>query len=91
MGLKGEEIPVGARILAVIDAFQSMTFGRVYRSRKTVEDALQELVDNVGVQFEREVVGAFVAVLKEDGRITARDERELKKRLGDVHVTVPQA
>ncbi|MDH5627302.1 MAG: GAF domain-containing protein, partial [Candidatus Krumholzibacteria bacterium] len=60
MGLKGEEIPVGARILAVIDAFQSMTIGRPYRTRKTVEEAVQEIVKNAGSQFDREVVEAFI-------------------------------
>ncbi|HEU4928888.1 MAG TPA: HD domain-containing phosphohydrolase, partial [Candidatus Krumholzibacteria bacterium] len=72
MGLKGEEIPVGARILSVIDAFQSMTLGRPYRSRKTTESALNELVEHAGTQFDRDVVEAFVAALKEDGKIAAR-------------------
>ena len=86
MGLKGEEIPVGARILSVIDAFQSMTLGRPYRSRKTNESALEELIEHAGTQFDRDVVEAFVAVLKEDGKIAARDERELVKKLRDVPV-----
>jgi putative methionine-R-sulfoxide reductase with GAF domain len=89
MGLKGEEIPTGARILAVIDAFQSMTIGRPYKSRKPVEEALAELVENAGAQFDRDVVEAFVRVLKEDGRLAARDERELLKRLNEVPVGVP--
>ncbi len=81
MGLKGDEIPVGARILAVIDAYQSMTLGRPYRTRKTAESALDELVENAGTQFDRDVVEAFVGVLKEDGKLGARDERELVRRL----------
>ena len=86
MGLKGDEIPVGARILAVIDAFQSMTIGRPYRTRKTTEAALEELVENSGTQFDRDVVEAFVGVLKEDGKLAARDERELVRKLREVPV-----
>jgi HD-GYP domain-containing protein (c-di-GMP phosphodiesterase class II) len=90
MGLKGEEIPVGARILAVIDAFQSMTLGRPYRSRKSTEGALEELVGNVGTQFDKDVVEAFIAVLKTDGKIAARDERTFAKRLAEAAVGAPQ-
>lgn len=89
MGLKGEEIPVGARILAVIDAFQSMTSVRPYRLRKTVEEAVQELVSNVGTQFDRDVVDAFVSVLKEDGRLSTREERDYKRKLGGTPVGAP--
>ena len=88
MGLKGEEIPVGARILSVIDAFQSMTLGRPYRSRKSTESALEELIEHAGTQFDRDVVEAFVAALKEDGKIAARDERELVRKLRDLPVGV---
>jgi HD-GYP domain-containing protein (c-di-GMP phosphodiesterase class II) len=91
MGLKGEEIPVGARILAVIDAFQSMTVGRPYKERRTVEQALLELVDNAGAQFDRDVVEAFIAVLKEDGKLSTRDERDYRRRLNATPVGAPQA
>jgi signal transduction histidine kinase len=90
MGLKGEEIPVGARILAVIDAYQSMTLGRPYRTRKSAETALGELVENSGAQFDRDVVEAFVRVLKEDGKLAARDERDLIKKLREVPVGASQ-
>jgi len=70
MGLKGEEIPIGARILAVIDAYQSMTMTRVYRQRLTTEEAAKELVDNADKQFDLDVVKAFLQVLKEDGKIS---------------------
>jgi HD-GYP domain-containing protein (c-di-GMP phosphodiesterase class II) len=86
MGLKGDEIPMGARILSVIDAFQSMTLGRPYRTRKTTETALAELVEHSGTQFDRDVVEAFVGVLKEDGKLAARDERDLVRRLREVPV-----
>ena len=63
-GLKGREIPIGARILAVVDAFTAMTAHRPYRSRSlTREEAIQELHRNVGTQFDPEVVELFTSVV----------------------------
>ncbi|HZL97645.1 MAG TPA: response regulator [Terriglobales bacterium] len=62
-GLKGREIPIGARILAVVDAFTAMTAHRPYRSRSlTRDEAIQELHKNVGTQFDPEVVELFTSV-----------------------------
>jgi signal transduction histidine kinase/HD-GYP domain-containing protein (c-di-GMP phosphodiesterase class II) len=80
MGLKGEEIPVGARILAVIDAFQSMTMGRPYKKRRAVDEAASELVDHAGRQFDPEVVEAFLVVLEEDRKLTVEQVRDLNRR-----------
>jgi putative two-component system response regulator len=63
-GLKGREIPIGARILAVVDAFTAMTAHRPYRSRSlTREEAIQELHKNIGTQFDTEVVEVFTTVV----------------------------
>jgi len=63
-GLKGREIPIGARILSVVDAFAAMTAHRPYRSRSlTKEEAVQELHKNVGTQFDPEVVEVFSLVV----------------------------
>jgi len=63
-GLKGREIPIGARILSVVDAFTAMTAHRPYRSRSlTREEAIGELHKNVGTQFDPEVVELFTAVV----------------------------
>jgi putative two-component system response regulator len=63
-GLKGREIPIGARILAVVDAFTAMTAHRPYRSRSlTREEALHELHKNIGTQFDPEVVELFTSVV----------------------------
>ena len=63
-GLKGREIPIGARILAVVDAFTAMTAHRPYRSRSlTREEAILELHKNVGTQFDPEVVEVFTSVV----------------------------
>jgi len=81
MGLKGEEIPIGGRILSVIDAYQSMTIGRPYKHRMTVERAVQELFDCAGTQFDRAVVEAFSSVLVEDGLLTDRDKNHYRRQL----------
>jgi HD-GYP domain-containing protein (c-di-GMP phosphodiesterase class II) len=91
MGLKGDEIPVGGRILAVIDAFQSMTIGRPYKQRMTVERAVQELFDCAGTQFDREVVDAFASVLVEDGQLTGRDKDRYRRHHAGTPVGAPQA
>jgi len=55
-GLKGHEIPVGARILNVADAFDAMISDRPYRKRKSVEEALAELRQGAGDEFDPVVV-----------------------------------
>src|SRR5579864_8947687 len=60
-GLAGEEIPLGARIIRVADAFEAMTANRPYRSAQSVEYALSELRANVGAQFEKSAVAAVEA------------------------------
>ncbi|RMG58396.1 MAG: response regulator [Deltaproteobacteria bacterium] len=64
MGLKGREIPLGARILAVVDAFTAMTANRPYRKALSKEDAIRELHRNVGTQFDPEVVEVFTRVIE---------------------------
>jgi signal transduction histidine kinase len=61
--LSGAEIPLGARILAVVDAYDSMTSGRPYRPARSVTDAFAELRGEAGHQFDPEVVEAFVRVI----------------------------
>jgi len=58
-GLKGEAIPLVARIVAVVDAFDAMTTNRSYRKPRPAGEAMAELVRCVGVQFDTEVVSAF--------------------------------
>jgi diguanylate cyclase (GGDEF)-like protein/putative nucleotidyltransferase with HDIG domain len=62
-GLPGEEIPLGARIIFVADAYDAMTSDRVYRQRLSDEDAMAELVRCAGTQFDPEVVSAFATEL----------------------------
>jgi HD-GYP domain-containing protein (c-di-GMP phosphodiesterase class II) len=64
-GLSGESIPMGSRILAVVDAYVSMTSPRAYRAALTWQDALNELEDRSGTQFDPAVVRAFQEVVRE--------------------------
>jgi HD-GYP domain-containing protein (c-di-GMP phosphodiesterase class II)/HAMP domain-containing protein len=63
-GLKGDAIPLEARIMSVADAFDAMTSERSYRKNLTKREALQELVNNAGTQFDPECVKAFIHLLK---------------------------
>jgi putative two-component system response regulator len=58
----GETIPLGARILAVADAFDAMTSERAYRAAKTVPEATREIKRCAGTQFDPAVVKAFLEV-----------------------------
>jgi putative nucleotidyltransferase with HDIG domain len=62
-GLKGEDIPLGARIISVADAFQAMTEERTYRRALSQEDAIAQLTHGSGTQFDPRVVEAFIRVL----------------------------
>lgn len=63
-GLKGEEIPLGSRILAVAKAFEAMVSHRPYRKRVGIRHALAELKRHEGSQFDPHVVQAFLACSK---------------------------
>ncbi len=67
-GLAGDQIPVGARCLAVADAFDAMTTTRSYKAAKTVEEALDEIRQNLGTQFDPKIGLAFIKLV-EEGRL----------------------
>ncbi len=61
--LKGNKIPLGSRIMAVVDAFDAMVFGRPYRKKINTETALNEIKKNSGSQFDPRVVNEFSKVI----------------------------
>lgn len=63
-GLRGDRIPLGARILAVVDAYTAMTDRRPYRPPRSHEEAVAELRRCAGTQFDPRVVEAFLEVLE---------------------------
>ncbi len=69
MGLRGDQIPIASRILAVVDAFLSMVSERPFRDRMRNAEAVDELVRHSGTQFDSRVVAAFVEVLMEEKQI----------------------
>jgi putative nucleotidyltransferase with HDIG domain len=62
-GMRGETIPLGARIVAVADAFRAMTEPRPYRRPRTRDDAVQEIAAGSGLQFDPDCVEALRAVV----------------------------
>jgi HD-GYP domain-containing protein (c-di-GMP phosphodiesterase class II)/HAMP domain-containing protein len=76
-GLAGEAIPLEARIILACDAFDAMTSNRPYRATKGKKEALDELVENSGRQFDPAVVTAFVAAYRARGAmLSAQAESE---------------
>lgn len=65
-GLRGEEIPLGARAIAVVDAFESMVSGRPWRPARSRDEAVAELRRFAGSQFDPLVVDAFIRVLERE-------------------------
>jgi HD-GYP domain-containing protein (c-di-GMP phosphodiesterase class II) len=63
-GLAGGDIPLGARIVSVCDAFDAMTTTRAYRGAMPVEDAVAELERCAGTEFDPRAVEAFIAVVE---------------------------
>jgi two-component system, cell cycle response regulator len=71
-GLAGQEIPLGARVIAVCDAFDAMTTDRPYRRAMDEPSAIAELRRCGGTQFDRDVVERFCGVLSYDGATLSR-------------------
>ena len=63
-GLKEDEIPIGARVFGVVDAYDAMMSRRPYREAMTQEDSLEEIMRNSGSQFDPQVVSAFLKMVR---------------------------
>ncbi len=66
-GLKGEDIPLGARIISIADTYDTMTTPRLYRDVISQEEALEELRRCAGTQFDPELVEVFCRAMNEQG------------------------
>lgn len=63
-GLKGSKIPLEARIMSLMDAFDAMYFGRTYRRKVPLDSCIEELKKNRGTQFDPLLVDLFIAFIK---------------------------
>ena len=84
LGLSGDDIPEFARIIAVADAFDSMTSTRSYRGARDVPTALDELKHCAGTQFDESMVDALVSALDREpwSTVTPIEERVVDVELG---------
>ena len=81
-GLKGEEIPKAAQIMTVADSFDAMTTSRIYKGRKTIDSAFEELKKLSGTQYSKEIVEISLEALKDvqlDENINQLPSDELEK------------
>lgn len=62
-GIKGEQIPLGARIMAVADAFDAMRSNRPYKQNLTKAEIISELLNNSGTQFDPKAVNVFLKIM----------------------------
>ena len=66
-GLSGSAIPIGARIIGVVDAFDAMTQYRPYRQARSMSEAVEEMRRERGRQFDPDLVDEFIRVIEWDG------------------------
>ncbi|HUB36303.1 MAG TPA: diguanylate cyclase [Solirubrobacteraceae bacterium] len=81
-GLQGEEIPLGARIIFVCDAYHAMISKRPYSAPLSMAEARAELRECAGTQFDPEVVGTFLATLAGDGAERGRQRLARGSEIG---------
>lgn len=78
--LKGEEIPIGARIVAVVDSFTAMLSKRPYRRMRSISEAIDEVKANSGTQFDPKVVDSFLKVMQQPKIVDLLKHVSTKKR-----------
>lgn len=74
-GIKGEEIPLGARIVSVADSYDVMTSDRPYARARTVREGIEELIACKGTHFDPTIVDAFVRVLHRQHALAPSEQR----------------
>ena len=63
-GLAGKEIPLGSRIVSIVDSFDAMLSSRAYRNALPVDEAVRRLVADTGAQFDPEIAPLFIDLAK---------------------------
>ena len=69
-GLRGEKIPLLSRIISIVDAFDVMVNGRIYKKSMTIQEATEELKRFAGRQFDPNLVRLFIKIIDEDKLIS---------------------
>lgn len=77
-GIEGDRIPLGARIIAIADAYDAMTSNRPYRKALVKKEAKKRLLEGAGSQFDPELVGKFMEVIEEDNVESIGDYRHIE-------------
>ena len=85
--LKGEEIPIGARLLSVVDCFDALTSDRPYRRRMSDEQALAILRERRGVMYDPAVVDTFIADYKRIMPDSASEPHPASRAIGDARAS----
>ncbi|HAG08902.1 MAG: GGDEF domain protein [Desulfotomaculum sp. 46_296] len=79
-GLKGENIPLLARCLSTIDAFDALTSNRPYRAGLDIETALKEIQNNIGTQFDPRITNLFIELVR-NGTIDVEQSIKISKAI----------
>ncbi len=80
VGLKGNEIPLGARIFAIVDALVAMLSERPFRKGLTPEKVLEEFADNAGTQFDPKLVFILFDIIKKQGLLSVPEAVLMKAK-----------
>jgi HD-GYP domain-containing protein (c-di-GMP phosphodiesterase class II) len=80
-GLQGDSIPIGSRIIAVIDTFDAMTTDRPYRKAMPKEKALREIKKCSGTQFDPNIVDIFLKIVSEEAAAALEEQQKHNNKL----------
>jgi diguanylate cyclase (GGDEF)-like protein len=76
-GLEGEDIPLISRIIAIVDAYDVMTYGRLYKKPLSRQETLQQLQKNAGTQFDPNLIDIFIKIIEKPPANSIDGSKEL--------------